>query len=204
MNRNLPPQTPARLQSQIQFLLEADRLKSVARRTYLGDQSRRENSAEHSWHLALGVLLLREYGGDVDVFRALQMAILHDLVEIDAGDTFVYDDANMELKAEREKAAAERIFGLLPEDQNAEFRAVWEEFERGESAEAKFALAIDRLWPILMNYATQGRAWNEHGVSAQWVRDYNLASTGGAPEIQRFIRELLDLASENGVFKGQA
>ncbi|HEX9996833.1 MAG TPA: HD domain-containing protein [Abditibacterium sp.] len=204
MNRNLPPQTSARLQSQIQFLLEADRLKSIARRTYLGDESRRENSAEHSWHLALGILLLREYSGDLDVFRALQMAILHDLVEIDAGDTFVYDDANMELKTARERVAAERIFGLLPADQNAQFRAVWEEFERGESAEAKFALAIDRLCPILMNYATAGRAWNEHGVGAQRVRDYNLAATEGAPEIQRFIGELLDLAEETGIFREQA
>lgn len=132
------------------------------------------------------------------------MAILHDLVEIDAGDTFVYDDANMELKTARERVAAERIFGLLPADQNAQFRAVWEEFERGESAEAKFALAIDRLCPILMNYATAGRAWNEHGVGAQRVRDYNLAATEGAPEIQRFIGELLDLAEETGIFREQA
>ncbi len=192
---------PSRLRAQIQFLLEADRLKSVARRTYLTDQSRRENAAEHSWHFALGVLLLREYGGDFDLFRALQMAIVHDLVEIDAGDTFVYDADGQNSRAERENAAADRLFGMLPDDQNREFRALWEEFEAGESREAQFALAIDRLCPVLLNTATGGRAWKEHGVSAARVRNYNLPATAAAPEIQNFIAALLDFAVEEGVLE---
>lgn len=195
----MPPQTPSRLEAQIRFLIEADRLKLVSRRSYTSDGSRRENSAEHSWHFALGVLLLREYGAEFDVFRAMQMAIIHDLVEIDAGDTFVYDNVHQESKVERENAAAERLFGLLPDDQKTEFRAIWEEFERGESPEARFALAIDRLCPVLLNYTTQGRSWKENGVSATRVANYNLAATGAAPDIQAFIGQLLDFAVEEGV-----
>jgi putative hydrolase of HD superfamily len=195
----LPPQTPSRLEAQIRFLIEADRLKLVSRRSYTSDGTRRENSAEHSWHFALGVLLMREYGGEFDVFRAMQMAIIHDLVEIDAGDTFVYDNVHQESKVERENAAADRLFGLLPDDLNAEFRAVWEEFERGESAEARFALAIDRLCPVLLNYTTQGRAWRENDVSATRVLNYNFAATGGAPEIQKFIAELMEFAVQEGI-----
>jgi putative hydrolase of HD superfamily len=190
---------PARLEAQIRFLVEADRLKSVSRRSYISDGTRRENSAEHSWHFALGVLLLHEYGGDFDMFRALQMAIIHDLVEIDAGDTFVYDNVHQESKVARENAAADRLFGLLPDDQNERFRAIWEEFERGESKEARFALAIDRLCPVLLNYTTHGRSWRESDVSATRVKIYNLDATGGAPEIQNFIGELLDFAVSEGI-----
>ncbi|RYG58975.1 HD domain-containing protein [bacterium] len=195
----MPPQTPSRLEAQIRFLVEADRLKSVSRRSYISDGSRRENSAEHSWHFAIGVLLLREYGGDFDIFRALQMAIIHDLVEIDAGDTFVYDNVHQESKVAREQAAADRLFGMLPDDQNAEFRAVWDEFELGESPEARFALAIDRLCPVLLNYTTGGRSWSENGVSATRVANYNLSATDGAPNIQKFIGELLEFAVQEGI-----
>lgn len=166
----------------------------MERRSYLSDQSRLENSAEHSWHFALGLLVMREYGGDFDVFRALQMAIVHDLVEIDAGDTFVYDHTGQASKVEREKAAAERLFGLLPPDQELDFRGLWAEFELSESKEAKFALAIDRLCPILLNYTTGGRSWSEHGVSATQVRDYNLPAAAAVPEIHDFIAALLDFA----------
>lgn len=193
------PLLPSRLDAQIRFLLEADRLKSVARRTYLSDNSRRENSAEHSWHFALGVLLLREYGGEFDLFRALQMAILHDLVEIDAGDTFVYDAVGLETKTGREQAAAHRLFGMLPDDQRAEFRGVWDEFERGESPEARFALAIDRLCPVLLNYATGGRTWRENGVSAARIASYNIGATGAAPDLQKLIAALLNCAVEEGI-----
>ena len=198
------PPLPPRLESQIRFFLEADRLKSIARRTYLTDGSRNENSAEHSWHFALGVLLLREYGGDFDIFRALQMAIVHDLVEIDAGDTFVYDQSGQESKVARENAAADRLFGMLEADQEAEFRALWAEFELNESREARFALAIDRLCPVLLNYATQGRAWREPGVGANRVRDYNLPALEGAPEIQNFVATLLDFAVKEGVLAAQS
>lgn len=180
-------------------MLEADRLKSVSRRTYLTDGTRRENSAEHSWHFALGVLLLREYGGEMDTFRALQMAIIHDIVEIDAGDTFVYDEAGLETKAAREIAAADRLFGMLPDDLRDEFRGLWDEFELNESPEAKFALAIDRLCPVLLNYATGGRTWRENGVSAARIASYNAAATGGAPEVQALIAAILGCAVEEGV-----
>ncbi len=193
------PVSSPRLDAQIRFLLEADRLKTIARRTYISDGSRRENSAEHSWHFALGVLLLREYGGEIDTFRALQMVIVHDLVEIDAGDTFVYDVAGLETKAARENAAADRLFGMLPDDQRVEFRALWDEYETCESPEAQFALAIDRLCPVLLNYATGGRTWRENGVSAARIAKYNGDATGGAPELQKFIAALLDCAVEEGV-----
>ncbi|PQV62736.1 putative hydrolases of HD superfamily [Abditibacterium utsteinense] len=179
--------------------MEADRLKSIARRTYISDNSRRENSAEHSWHFALGVLLLREYGSEIDTFRALQMAIIHDLVEIDAGDTFAYDTAGLASKTERENAAADRLFGMLPDDQKTEFRALWQEFESNESAEAKFALAIDRLCPILLNYTTGGRAWRENGVSAAQVVEINGAATNGAPEVQKFIAALIRCAIDEEI-----
>lgn len=188
-----------RLDAQIRFLLEADRLKSVSRRTYLTDGTRRENSAEHSWHFALGVLLLREYGEEIDTFRALQMAIIHDIVEIDAGDTFVYDEAGLQTKREREVAAANRLFGMLPDDLRDEFRGLWDEFELSESPEAKFALAIDRLCPVLLNYATGGRTWRENGVSAARIASYNAAASGGAPEIQALIAAILGCAVEEGV-----
>ena len=195
---------PARLERQIRFFLEADRLKSIARRTFLTDGSRNENSAEHSWHFALGVLLLREYGGDFDIFRALQMAIVHDIVEIDAGDTFVYDQSGQSSKIEREQAAATRLFRMLPADQELEFRALWAEFELNETKEARFALAIDRLCPVLLNYATQGRAWREHGVSADRVRNYNLPALEGAPELQSFVAALLDFAVQEGVLDAES
>lgn len=195
----LPPQLNPRLEAQIRFFIEADRLKSVVRRSYVTDGSRRENSAEHSWHFALGVLLLREYGGEFDLMRALQMAIIHDLVEIYAGDTFVYDDHGQSSKIERENAAATLLFGMLPPDQEAEFRGVWAEFEEGQSPAARFALVIDRLCPLLLNYTTQGKAWNEHGVVAARVRDYNLPATVASPPIQEFIAQLLDFAVQEGV-----
>ncbi len=193
------PELNPRLDAQIRFLLEADRLKSVARRTYLSDSTRRENSAEHSWHFALGVLLLREYGGEFDVFRALQMAIIHDLVEIDAGDTFVYDEVGLETKAARENAAADRLFGMLPADQEAEFRGLWDEFEICESPEARFALAIDRLCPVLLNYATGGRTWRENGVSAARIAAYNVGATGAAPQLQDLVAALIGCAVEEGI-----
>lgn len=175
----------------------------MARRTYITDGSRRENSAEHSWHFALGVLLLREYGGEIDTFRALQMAIIHDIVEIDAGDTFVYDEAGLSTKTEREEAAADRLFGMLPGDQQAEFRDLWDEFEQNESPEAKFALAIDRLCPVLLNYAVGGRTWRENGVSAARIASYNVGATGGAPELQELVAALIRCAVDEGILPSE-
>ena len=149
-----------RLERQIAFLIEADRLKSVLRRTPLVDSSRRENSAEHSWHLALVTMVLREYGPEhVDWMRVLEMVAVHDLVEIDAGDVSAYDADRLASQPAREQAAAARIFGLLPSDQALRFRELWEEFDASRTPEARFANAVDRLQPLLQNEHSGGGSW---------------------------------------------
>lgn len=162
----------ARLASQLSFLVEIDRLKNVIRQTSLCDASRRENSAEHSWHLAMMAVVMAEHAGEeVDVARVVSLVLVHDLVEIDAGDTFAYDTAGYGDKEARERAAADRIFGLLPDDQAAELRALWDEFEVGETAEARYANALDRLQPLLANHHSKGGSWRAHGISrAQVIR----------------------------------
>lgn len=188
-----------RLDQQIAFIREMDALKNIIRQTWLTDQSRRENSAEHSWHLATMALLLQEYAAEtVDVARVIQMALVHDLVEIDAGDTFVYDAVGEQDKAEREQRAADRLFGLLPEDQHKEIRELWEEFEARETAEARFAAALDRLQPILHNFWTQGRAWRAHGITARQVRQSNCHMADGSPQLWQFVERLIEQAVANG------
>ena len=153
---------PESLPQQIDFILEIDRLKSVLRRTSLLDHSRRENTAEHSWQIALMAVLLAEYADpQVDINRVVMMLLVHDLVEIDAGDTFIYDEQARVTQADRERRAADRIFGLLPQGQGQRLRALWEEFETRESPEARFASAIDRLQPLLSNYFTKGSSWKK-------------------------------------------
>ncbi len=186
-----------RLSAQLQFLLEADRLKAVIRRSPLTDGSRRENSAEHSWHIALFACVLAEYAAaPVDVGRVVRMLLVHDLVEIDAGDTFAYDAAAHADKHAREQAAADRLFALLPDDQAGEYRALWDEFEARATPEARFAQAMDRLQPILLNVATGGRGWREHAIRAEQVRAYNRHMGEGAPALwayaQRAIAEAVD------------
>lgn len=155
-----------RLARQMQFIMELDKLKAVLRQTTLADCSRPENSAEHSWHLALMALLLAEYAPQpLDMRRALAMALLHDVVEIDAGDSFCYDAEALRTKDEREARAAARVFGLLPADQAAAARALWDEFEAGETNEARYVGALDRLQPLLMNYASGGGSWKRHGIA---------------------------------------
>jgi putative hydrolase of HD superfamily len=173
--------TPGRLAAQLTFLLEADRLKLVERQTSVVGGSRRENTAEHSWHLALFALVLAEHADEpVDLHRVMAMVVLHDLVEIDAGDTFAYDDAAAVTKQAREQQAADRLFGLLPPDQGAELRALWEEYERGESADARFALALDRFQAVVLNHANDGDAWARHGVSAGRVLARNAVIGDGS------------------------
>lgn len=159
-----------RLERQLAFLVEADRLKGVLRRTTLCDGSRQENSAEHSWHLALMATVLAEHAdATVNAMHVLRMLVVHDLVEIDAGDTFAYDTgANVDREA-RERLAAERIFGLLPEDQAAELRALWDEFEAQLTPESRFAVALDRLQPLLANHHADGGSWRVHGVTRDQV-----------------------------------
>ncbi|HUB16541.1 MAG TPA: HD domain-containing protein [Acetobacteraceae bacterium] len=174
----------ARLAQQLQFLLVADRLKSVLRGSRIADGSRRENTAEHSWHLALFSLVLREWAvGDVDPWRVGQMLILHDLVEIEAGDTPLFDADGAQPQAAREHEAADRIFGLLPRDQAATLRDLWQEFEAAVSPDAKFAKALDRLQPILLNHAVGGGTWTDYAVDVAQERGLTRRIAEGAPAL---------------------
>jgi len=185
MARATPPSPvpePGRLARQLAFLLEADRLKQVERQTDIIGGSRRENTAEHSWHLGLFALVLAEHADEpVDIARVLAMVLLPDLVEIDAGDTFAYDEAGYETKVAREQAAADRLFGLLPGEQGAELRAMWEEHEAGTTAEARFSNALDRLQPVLLNHAAGTDApWARHGISYEQIVKRNEVIAAGS------------------------
>ncbi len=189
-----------RLRRQIEFILEIDKLKSVMRRSYLLDGSRHENSAEHSWHLAVMALVLAEHANEpVDVCHVLKMLLVHDIVEVDAGDTYCYDDAANRDKAERERRAAERLFGLLPPDQGEELRALWEEFEARRTPEAKFAAALDRLMPLMHNVFTRGRSWQEHGVTRDQVEARNRPMAEGAETLWAFASRLIQQAVDEGL-----
>lgn len=193
----------SRLAQQIEFIVEIDQLKRVLRRTYLIDTSRRENDAEHSWHLGLMAILLVEHAASpqLDLLRVLKMVLVHDLVEIDAGDTFAYDDVGAMDKAAREAAAAARIFGLLPADQAAELRALWDEFEARQTPEAKYAAALDRFQPMLHNYRTQGKAWQEHGITADQVLARNRHMAEGAPALWDYARRFVADAVAKGYLR---
>lgn len=191
--------TADRLAQQIQFILELDKLKTVLRRSYITSGERRENSAEHSWHLATMAILLSEYANQpVDLLKVLKMLLIHDIVEIDAGDTYCYDTRGNNDKPEREKLAAERLFGILPEDQGKELRELWEEFEAQDSAESKFAAVLDRLMPLLHNYHTQGRSWMEHGITRDQVMERNMHIGQGSEVLWDYIRERIDDAVQKG------
>ena len=162
--KNLAPEKE-RLEKQICFIVEVDKVKNIFRQTYLADGERKENDAEHSWHLAMMAVLLQEHMKEkADLAKVMTMVLIHDLVEIDAGDTYAYDEKGARTKREREVKAADRIFGLLPEDQGAYFRELWEEFEAYETPEAKFAHLLDNFQPLLLNDASGGKSWKEHGV----------------------------------------
>lgn len=162
--KNLTPEKE-RLEKQIRFIVEADKVKNIFRQTYLADGERKENDAEHSWHLAMMAVLLQEHMKEkADLVKVMTMVLIHDLVEIDAGDTYAYDEKGAQTKREREVKAADRIFGLLPEDQGTYFRELWEEFEAYETPEAKFAHLLDNFQPLLLNDASGGKSWKEHGV----------------------------------------
>jgi 5'-deoxynucleotidase YfbR-like HD superfamily hydrolase len=195
--------THARLDQQIGFIVEIDRLKEVLRQSLLTQSRRRENSAEHSWHFALLAVTLREYAPfpELDLLRVLKMILIHDLVEIDAGDTYCYDAAGNQDKALREQCAADRIFNLLPLDQANEIRSLWDEFEAQATPEAKYAAALDRVQPVLLNYHTQGQSWREHGVTLAQVLERNRHIEAGAPALWAYVRELIDDALAKGWIK---
>jgi putative hydrolases of HD superfamily len=191
--------TMQRLDQQLQFVIEIDKLKQVLRQTAILGGERRENSAEHSWHLGVMALTLAEYAGEaVDILRVVRMLLVHDLVEIDAGDTFCYDaQANLS-KAAREQAAAARIFGLLPADQGRELHALWEEFEAGETAEAHFANALDRLQPLLHNYHNQGGTWRAHGITRDAVLRRMAPIQEGAPMLWPYVLTVVEASCVAG------
>lgn len=191
-----------RLHKQIEFIVEIDKLKHVFRQTILMDKSRRENDAEHSWHLAVMAILLKEYAAvDVDLEKVLKMVLIHDMVEIDAGDTFCYDEKANKDKLDRELVAAERLFCILPEDQAKEIRELWDEFETCETPNAKFAAALDRLQPLLHNYNTDGHTWKNGNVTSDKVLA-RIAKVGdGAPELWEYAKGLIEECIEKGILK---
>jgi len=189
-----------RLQKQIEFIVEIDKIKHITRKTMLMDGTRHENDAEHSWHLGVMAILLSEYSNkkDLDVLRVLKMVLVHDIVEIDAGDTFCYDEKGCLDKREREEKAADRIFGILPEDQGREIRDLWEEFEECETPEARFANALDRFQPLLHNYINHGRSWKEHCITRDRVIKRNKPIQEGSRQLWAYVEKLV----EDSVNKG--
>lgn len=192
-------QQTERLKQQMEFIVEVDKVKNIIRQTYLSDAERKENDAEHSWHLALMAVLLKEYSNEeVDLSRVVPMVLIHDLVEIDAGDTYAYDEAGAADKEARERKAADRIFGLLPKDQGAWFRKLWEEFEAYETAEAKFAHVLDNCQPLLLNDASNGRSWVEHQVRKSQIYKRNEHIPEGSRAIWEYMQTLIDKHVELG------
>ena len=193
-----------RFEKQLDFILEADKEKEIYRQTHITGYSRCENDAEHAWHMAIMVYLLKEYANeDFDTARAMMMALIHDIVEIDAGDTYAYDEAALETQKERERLAADRIFGMLPEDQRDELRGLFEEFEAGESPEARFAKAMDNFQPLLLNNANGGGDWRAHGVSRSKVTARQRPSALGSEKIWKYSEGIIKDNTEKGNLKDE-
>ena len=191
-----------RLQKQISFVLELDKMKALYRQTYVLNEDRKENDAEHSWHLAVMAFLLAEYSNEpVDVLKVMKMVLIHDVVEIDAGDTYCYDAEGNKSKAEREEKAAQRIFGMLPDDQKKEFYELWREFEDSETADARFAALIDRLQPLMLNYTKGGISWKEHDIRMEQVMARNREYFSSSEALAEVITELINDAAEKGWLK---
>lgn len=193
---------PTTLLSQIEFIKEIDKLKYIQRKTCLINSNRNENDAEHSWHLAVMAIVLAGHSNEqVDILKVIKMLLIHDIVEIDAGDTFIYDMQKDHSNTDEERLAANRIFGLLPEEQAEELVAVWEEFEAGETAEAKFAWAMDRLEPLLQNSSNNGGTWNEPGVNYSKVYAKKSVIKHGSETIWEYAETLINEGVEKGILK---
>ncbi|HHF3071594.1 HD domain-containing protein [Vibrio alginolyticus] len=192
-----------RLEKQLALVIELDKLKSILRRTRVKSaEGRLENSGEHSWHVALMAILMEEHANaPVDICRVMKMLLIHDVVEIDAGDTFVYDTAASQEQAEKEIRAAERLFGMLPSDQEQELLALWHEFEAAQTDDAKYAKALDRLIPMLLNYHNNGQSWKEHGVSREQALTINKRIELGSVTLWDKAKELIEEATEKGWLK---
>lgn len=176
-----------RLTQQFDFIREIDKEKLIGRQTYLSDGIHKENDAEHAWHMAIMTLLLSEYANEtIDVLKTMTMILIHDIVEIDAGDTYAYDEKGKQTQREREVAAADRIFALLPADQAKKMRDLWEEFEANETAEAKFARTMDNIQPMMLNAATDGKAWVEHNVHLSQILGRNKKTADGSQILWKY------------------
>lgn len=188
-----------RFEKQLEFILEIDKEKNILRQTHLSGHGRRENDAEHAWHMAIMIYLLKEYANkEIDVTKAMMMALIHDVVEIDAGDTYAYDSVGAATQKEREEKAANRIFGLLPDEQKAELKSLFEEFEANETMEAKFAHSMDNLQPLLLNHSNGGSDWKEHGVSKTQVLKRHSITRLGSEKLGEYSERLI----EENVAKG--
>ena len=196
----LQPGQKDRFRQQIEFILEVDKLKQVQRRTILMDKSRRENSAEHSWHIALTVMVLSEYArdADIDFLRVMKILLVHDLIEIDAGDTYCHDEKGKKNQAERERLAADRIFNILPPDQAGTFRDLWDEFEDRKTPESRFANALDRLQPLLHNIFTCGHTWQKYGIQKKQVISRMQPVDEGSHLLWDYVSRLIDKAVQKG------
>jgi putative hydrolase of HD superfamily len=194
LNQKLIPNQIRRLQQQLEFMIEIDKLKQISRKTILTDQSREENTAEHSWHIAMAVFLFSEYAQDqkLDLCRVVKMLLVHDLVEIDAGDTYCYDHQNRQHQSKKEEEAAERIFKILPPDQSRSFRALWDEFENRDTSESKYANALDRFQAFLQNYFTRGQIWLKNNIKRHQVMDRMQPVFDGAPLLWNLVNLLID------------
>lgn len=188
-----------RFQKQLDFILEADKEKTILRQTHLTGYLRQENDAEHAWHMAMMVYLLKEYANEeIDLAKTMMMALIHDIVEIDAGDTYAYDSAGKATQVERERQAADRIFGMLPEDQGAELRSLFDEFEACQTPEARFVRAMDNLQPILLNDSNNGRDWRLHQVKASQVKKRQERTALGSTQIWEYINALIEKNRRKG------
>ena len=188
-----------RFKKQVAFILEADKEKNILRQTHLSGHGRRENDAEHAWHMAMMIYLLKEYANaEFDLAKTMMMALIHDIVEIDAGDTYAYDAENLKTQKAREDAAKERIFSLLPSEQKEEMMALFDEFEAYESAESKFAHAMDNLQPLLLNNSNGGADWREHQVTAEQVYGRQSKTQKGSVRLYEVIDQLLRENIEKG------
>ena len=193
-----------RLRQQLAFLMEIDKQKEIIRQTYLADGNRKETDAEHAWHLAMMCMILSEYANEkIDVPKTIMMVLTHDLVEIDAGDTYAYDQTGNQTKKERELKAADRIYGLLPEDQRKYLRALWDEFEAMETPEAKFANMLDKIQPVCLNDQSKGKSWVEHNVCKRQIMERNSKTHEGSELLWDYIKKLIEKNVEAGFIRGE-
>jgi len=191
-----------RMRKQIEFALLMDKQKNIFRQNYLADNSRRENDAEHAWHMAVMAYLFREYANeDIDISKVILMCLIHDVVEIEAGDTYAYDEEAKKSQREREEIAKKHIFGILPSDQGREFEALFDEFEAQETAEARFAKAMDNLQPVLLHEANGGEDWKEHGVTKEQIMRRQEKTRHGSEELFEVIKDIIDKHIAEGNIK---